>query len=258
MTTDQTFADYQKSEASATEKPLTAAMQRRRANFDNVQPRDPHFRAHVPVDFHPDTLDMNNGLVATAKGHHALDALWQVHTKLIQTALAVQNKAELAKQVEPAVLRAIKSMKEEVAGLDRQHAHHAKELASSLGTGVGMLQAELRSICRDLPEAERISFARSLLASGDVESVKALAAVSPVLSGLDSETYAWFRGEAERLVNPKAYAERDAAAVARDRCQRALSDFDETMSKNIARWRSGDDQRIADLMSSLSPKKEAE
>lgn len=253
-TTDQTYSEFQKSEAANPTRHLTSAMQRRKTNFEHVAPKDVHFRAHVPVDYHPDALGDDNGTIAQAKGRQALDALWSVHTKLNETALTVQDRAKLASQVEPIVLKAIRVMKEEVAGLDRQHAHAVKELSASLGNGVGMLQAELRSICRGKPEAERVSFVREILASGDIEAIKALAAVSPVLSGLDGETYAWFKEEAERLVNPKAFDERAASAAARARCQRALDDFDMNMAGNIARWRSSDDQKIANLVSSLKPK----
>ncbi|MEZ5897949.1 MAG: hypothetical protein R3D51_00500 [Hyphomicrobiaceae bacterium] len=252
-----TTREYLEATKSETARPLTAALQKRRVDFSELQPKDPKFRAHIPPDHHPDVLNKDDGLVATAKGHHALEVLWNIHEKLIQTALQVQDRAKLATQVEGHVLKAIKNMREEIAGLDRQHEHHTKEIASSLGTGVGQLQAEVRSICRDKPEGERLAFVRALLAAGDIDSLKAIAAVSPVLSGLDAESYAYVREEAERLVNPRAFAERAAAAVARERCARALADFDSTMAGNIARWRSGDDQKIADLMTSLEPKKDA-
>lgn len=257
-TSDQVFSDYQKSAATDTAKPLTAALSRRKTNFEHVAPKDPHFRVHVPIDFSPDALGDDDGTIGQAKGRAALQQLWDVHTKLNATALTVQNKADLAKQTEPIVLKAIKSMKEEIAGLDRQNAHAIKELATSLGNGIGMLQAELRSICRDKPQGERVAFVREVLASGDLDAIKALAAVSPVLSGLDAETYNWFREQAERLINPKAFAERAASAAARDRCARALDDFDMNMAGNIRRWRDSDHQKIADLVSSLTPKKEGE
>lgn len=55
----------------------------------------------------------------------------------------------------------------------------------------------------------------------------------------------WVRGETEKLVAPKFCAERDSALAARARCQRAYEDFDMNMANNLKRWRSSDDQKIA-------------
>lgn len=123
---------------------------------------------------------------------------------------------------------------------------------------MGTLQAEIRAVVRAMPEGERLGFCRALLANGAVDELKAIVAVPAMLSGLRDDDFAWVRGEAEKLVAPKHVAERDNALAARDRCQRALDDFDMNMSSNIRRWRSSDDQRIANLVSSLTPKKEAD
>lgn len=256
--TDQTTQDYLKHAAGEAERPLTAAMRHRKPNYEHVAAKDPAFRVHVPIDYHPDALGDDNGTIAQAKGRRALDALWQVHTKLNETAVMVHDRAKLASQVEPIALRAMKSMKEEIAGLDRQHNHATNEIKAALGSGVGTLQAEIRAVVRAMPEGERLGFCRALLANGAVDELKAIVAVPAMLSGLRDDDFAWVRGEAEKLVAPKHVAERDNALAARDRCQRALDDFDMNMSSNIRRWRSSDDQKIANLVSSLTPKKDAD
>lgn len=114
--TDQTTQDYLKHAASEAERPLTNAMQRRKPNFEHVAAKDPAFRVHVPIDYHPDALGDDNGTIAQTKGRRALEALWDVHTKLNETAVVVQDRAKLASQVEPIALRAMKSMREEIAG----------------------------------------------------------------------------------------------------------------------------------------------
>lgn len=256
MTTDNVYADYQKSEARATEKPLTAALSKRRPNFENVRPKDESFRLTVPLDYHPEALGEDDGTIGQAKGKAALQSLWDIHTKLNETAVTIANKAALANQVEPLALKAIKAIRNEIDGLDRQHAHALAGIKAALGSGVGALQAEIRTVLRSMPESERLAFCRELIASGDAESLKAIAAVSPVLTGLKLDEHSYVREEAERLIAPNFVAERDATARARALCQRALDDFDDNMGGNIRRWRSSDDAKIANLVNSLTPKKE--
>ena len=140
----------------------------------------------------------------------------------------------------------------------RLKAKFRDEIKAALGSGVGTLQAEIRAVLREMPEGERLGFCRQLLANGSVDELKAIVAVPPMLSGLRDQDFAWVRGEAEKLIAPKHVAERDNAIAARDRCQRALEDFDRNMSGNIRRWRSSDDAKIANLVSSLAPNKETE
>lgn len=234
--------------------PLTKAMQARRPT--GPQPAaDPHFNPVVPPDHHPDALGTADTDTATYKtAHRGLANLWDVHTKLNETAITVKDRAKLASQVEPITLRAIKGMKEDIAALDRQIAHAETELAKELGVGVGAIAAETRAVVRTMPKDERFAFCRDLIAAGDVASLKAIASVSPFLSGLDAEAYGYVRAETERMVAPKFVAERDTGYRAKARMQRALEYFDTAMAGNIKRWRSSDDQRISDLLTALKPK----
>lgn len=251
----EAIKEYLEAQKEETARPLTDIMSKRKPDMQHLRPKDPLFRVHVPPDYHADALGDDNGTIARAKGRNALDALWNVHTKLNETALAVQDRAKLASQVEPIALKAMRQMREEIAGLNRQHDHAVNELRTALGNGVGMLQAEVRSIMRDMKSAgDRLAFCRELIANKDIDNLKAIAAVSPALSGLDPETYAWVKDETERLLNPKAHAEREECIRARAKCEAALEDFDRNMAGNLARWRSSDDQRIANLVSSLTPK----
>lgn len=251
---DTTTREYL--EATKTEGPskLSEAMAKRRVDFSKMQPVDPLFKTSIPADHHPDVLDMADGLISTAKGHSALTGLHNIHTEIIETAKHVSDRSKLAEKVEPAVNKAVKRMDDEVRGIAAQWVHFDNEVRSAIGTGASPLAAELRSIMRGLPEGERQAFARDVLASGRTEDIKALAAVSPVMLGLSAEHYSWFRDEAERLVAPQKYAERAAAKIAGDRCQRALDYFRQTMLANLTRWRTGDDAKIAELVNRLTPK----
>lgn len=234
--------------------PLTRAMQSRRASGPTPG-ADPLFNPIVPVDHHPDALGEADPNLATFKtARHGLTKLWDVHTKLNETALTVKDKASLAKQIEPIALRAINGMKEDLAALDRQIAHFDNEIAKELGVGTGAIAAETRAVLRSTPKDERLAFCRQLIAAGDVASLKAIASVSPFLSGLGADEYSYVRSETERLVCPRHVDERDVGVKAKARMQRALSYFDEQMAGNIRRWRSTDDQRIADMLTALNKK----
>lgn len=234
--------------------PLTKALQARRPT-GAAPAKDPHFNPVVPIDHHPDALgDADTSLATYKTAHRGLANLWDVHTKLNETAMTVTDKAALAKQIEPITLRAIKGMKEDIAALDRQIAHADTELSKELGVGVGAIAAETRAVLRAMPKEDRIAFCRDLVAANDVASLKAIASVSPFLSGLDGDAYRYVRSETERMVAPKFVDERDTGIKARTRMQRALSYFDEQMAGNIKRWRSTDDQKLADLVSALKPK----
>lgn len=234
--------------------PLTKALQARRPN--GPQPAaDPHFNPVAPPDHHPDVPGEHGTDLNTYKtAHRGLDKLWQVHTKLNETAISVRDKANLAKQVEPIAARAVRDMREDMAALDRQIRYAEDEIAKELGAGVGAIASETRAVVRAMPESERLAFCREPVAARDVASLKAIAAVSPFLSGLSAEAYGYVRAEAERLVAPEFVDERDVGTKARARMQRALEYFDETMAGNIKRWRSTDDQRIADMVAALKPR----
>ncbi len=234
--------------------PLTKALQARRPSGP-TGPADPHFNPVVPVDHHPDALgDADPNLATYKTAHRALANLWDIHVKLNETAVTVKDKAALAKQVEPITLRAIKGMKEDLAAMDRQIVHAETEIAKELGVGVGAIAAETRAVVRTMPKDERLAFCRDLIAAGDVASLKAIASVSPFLSGLDGDAYRYVRSETERMVAPRFVDERDTGIKARTRMQRALAYFDETMAGNIRRWRSSDDQKLADMVAALKPK----
>lgn len=233
--------------------PLTKALQSRRPT-GAAPSKDPHFNPVVPIDHSPDALGDDDHTVTYKTAWRGLSNLWDVHTKLNETAMTVADKAALAKQIEPITLRAINGMKDDIRALTGQIAHYEAELAKELGSGVGAIAAETRAVLRAMPQGERLAFCRDLISAGDVASLKAIASVSPFLSGLDAETYGYVRGETERMVAPKFVAERDTGMKARTRMQRALAYFDETMAGNIRRWRSSDDQRLADMVAALKPK----
>lgn len=248
MTNVQEFLEAQKLE---TARPLTEALSKRRPNVEALNPRDPHFVDRIPADHSPHALGEEIKCNTYATAFRGLEQLWNVHEKLIDTAKVVQNKAELAKTVEPIALKAMREMKSAIEAIDRQIAHAEAEVTKSLGTGLGQLAQEIRSVVRSVPEKERMTFVRNLVSSGDVEALKAIAAVNPVLSGLDQVAYDFVRSECERLTAPAYVQERDVGRVARQRMARALEHFDETMAGNVRRWRGTDDQKLADLVKKL-------
>lgn len=254
--TDTNVSEYLASEAKTTARPLTEAMQRRKPNAVHLQPVDPGFVDRVPPDHHPDALGPEIKCNTYGTAYRALSELHGVHSQLIDTAKTVANKAELAKTVEPIAIRAIKAMQSSMEALDRQVAHAEQEITKSLGSGIGALAQETRTVVRSVPEKERMAFVRGLVATGDLEALKAIAAVNPMLSGLDATMYEYVRSETERLTAPAYVQERDVGRAARQRMKRALEHFDSTMANNVRRWRGSDDQKLADLVKKLQPKQE--
>lgn len=246
-----TVQEYLKAQKHETARPLTDAMAKRKPNTAALNPRDPGFVDHVPPDHSPHALGPELKLNTYATAFRGLEELWNVHTQLIDTAKTVQNKAELARTVEPIALKAMRNMRSAIEALDRQIVHAEGEVAKSLGSGIGQIAQEVRAVVRSVPERERFTFVRQLVNSGDVEALKAIAAVNPMLSGLDAEMFAYVKGEAERLTAPEQVAERDMGYAARKRMTRALEYFDETMAGNVRRWRGTDDQKLADLVKKL-------
>lgn len=253
---DDNVKEYLASEASSTARPLTEALQRRRPATGNLQPADPGFVDRVPPDHHPDALGPEVKCNTYGTAYRALTELHNVHTQLIDTAKSVTNKAELAKTVEPIAIRAIKAMQSSIEALDRQIAHADAEIVKSLGSGIGALAQETRTVVRSVPDRERMAFVRGLVATGDREALKAIAAVNPMLSGLTPEIYDYVRSETERLTAPAYVQERDIGRAARQRMARALEHFDSTMAANVRRWRGSDDQKLANLVAKLQPKKD--
>lgn len=231
---------------------------RPRPSAESIQPADPHFRKNIPLDVMPGMLGDDNGTVAWRKAFDALTQFQDVHQKLIDAALKVRNKAELVKHVEPLALKAMKTLNREIEGLTAQLKHHDTEIAASLGQGVGQIPQEIRAHVKSLPENKRAEFVRGLMAAEDVDSLKAIAAVAPFLSGLNAEVFDMAREAAERLANPKSVAERTTGTAALARMQRAYSDFDETFAAAIQRWRASDDSVMENLVKSLTAKKEGD
>lgn len=227
---------------------------RPRPSAESMMPADPHLKTVIPLDHMPAMLGDDNGTVAWRKAFDALNEFQNVHQKLIDTALQVRDRAALAKQVEPIVLKTMKTLKREMDGLTAQITHHEGEIAAALGAGVGQIPQEIRAHVKALKESERFEFVRSLIAAGDVDSLKALTAVAPFLSGLNADVYGMAREAAERLAAPKAVSERDTGHKALARMQRAYEYFDETMAGNLTRWRASDEQKISDLVKSLTKK----
>lgn len=249
--------DYLKSNAEGQPLNLTAAMAKRKPNFDNVRPSDPHFVASIPPDHHEEAL-VDDGTEAVAYGRNALRELYEVHEKIINTALNVQNKAELAKQIEGTVAKTIEKMRAKLANLDTRIKDAGEAITKEVGMGMSPLSQEIRQHVKSLPENERFSFAREAVARYDATTIKALIAVPPYLSGLDADAYALVREMGEELIDSKSFKQRAGARAARAKVERALEHFETTMNGNLSRWKNGDDARIRDLMSSLTPKKENE
>lgn len=240
--------DYIQSEAARTQgTPLTDTIKRQPKNFRAAQPADPDFVKEVPLDHRPEALGEDDGTIAWRKGFDALEALYGVHEKIVGYAITINDKAALAKAVEPAVTRALAAMNRELEGLDSQLNYWESEIKTALGSGVSPLAAETRAILRELPESERLGFCRNLLANGETEALKAVASVPAYMSGLTSEAHSWVKEEAELRVAYKSVMERRVGFAARTRMQRARDYFQQTMTGNLKRWHNSDDQKIANL-----------
>jgi len=251
-----TVQDYLKSNAEGQPTPLTNAMMKRKPNFENVAAKDPHFVASIPPDHHEEAL-VDDGTEAVAYGRGALRELYEVHEKIINTALNVQNKAELAKTIEGTVAKTIEKVRAKLANLDTRIKDAGDTITKEVGMGMSPLAQEIRQHVKSLPEGERFTFAREAVQRYDSATVKALISVPHYLSGLDANAYALVREMGEELIDSKSFKQRAGARAARAKVERALEHFETTMNGNLSRWKSGDDARIRDLMNSLEPKKDA-
>lgn len=232
--------------------PLTLAHQTRRPT--GPQPgKDPEFSHVIPPDHHMEALP-DDGTAATAYGRGALDELWQVHEKIIATALKVENKAALAKEVAPAVQRAADKMREKLRHINTRIEQSHEEIGKEVGSGLGPLMQEIRAHVKSLPASERVSFVTTAIRNYDTTTAKAIIAVPAYLSGLEPEHYAPLKEMGEELIASKPFQERAAARRAHAKASRALEHFEQTMNRNLTRWKSGDEAKIADLMNSLAPK----
>lgn len=239
--------------------PIDAARARKPVSYQHARPADANFVARIPADHHYDNIAEDSPLLGDQKGRRALRELYEVHEKIIETAKTVANKADLAKAVEPAIGRAVKAGRENLTALERHIAHQQTEMKKAMGSGLGPLAQEIRAHVKGLKAAERAAFVREAITAGDTDTLKAIFGVGAhYLSGLDRELYIDLSLMAEEVVAPQIVAERRAASAAWARMARALEHFEQTMTGNLKRWRGGDDAKIANLMASLQPKKEAE
>lgn len=239
-----------------TEAPIDTALKNRRVDYTKTQPRDRGFVNKIPLDHHPDNIS-EDSTQASKKGRGALQELYTVHEKLLEAANTVTNKAQLAKEAEPLVMKAIKNGKANLDVLTRHIEHQESELKKAYGSGLGPLAAEIRQHVKSLPERERAAFVREVITSGDTESIKALFAPRvPFLSGLDRDTFAELSIMADEALAPQLVAERKVAGAAWTRASKALDHFEASMTRNLKVWRDGDDQKIKNLVDSLTPKKE--
>jgi hypothetical protein len=233
--------------------PIDRALQARRKDHQHVRPADPDYKAHIPADHHYDNIPEDAKWQGAIKGRQALKSLYDVHEKILDTAKKVTNKADLAKAVEPAITKAIKRGKEDLAAIERHIEHQRQELKKAKGTGLGQFAQEVRGHMKGLKKAERIAFVREAVDAGDVETLKAIFGIGAhYLSGLEREEFLTLETLAEPVLAPDVCAERNAANASWARHARAVEYFEHTMLGNLKRWRGGDEQRIADLMKSLT------
>lgn len=236
-------------------QPIDAALQNRPKNphFENVRAKDPTLHRQLSPGFHPDALaEADTSSVALAKGRAALAACWTVHERIVTTAIQVDNKAKLATAVEPEIARAVKYLKEEIAGLDRQWAHHDAEVKREVGNGTFPLAAEIRAHCKALPPAESQRFLHEQVKAGNRDAVKAIIAAPSWLSGLEEdEVYFESVNMAHELLAPNHAIERRNAAKAAETARKLLDEFGGAWSRSLRYWKSSDDQKVSDLLKTL-------
>lgn len=251
--------EYLTEMAKGQENHLTAAMSKRpRAETHrHAKAEDAAFQRHVPVDFSPLSLGEPDNTQAFDKGTNVLTELYDVHQKMLDAAVVIQNKAALADRIEPEIARVIKRGKEGIDTLERHIAHHDNEIKKELSSGMGPLHQEIRQYVRGLNESERRAFLTKTIQGGEKAVVQAIFAVPSFLAGLElDDTYFALREMGEEVLAPKSVKEKKTAINALNRAQRALENFETTMKRNINVWRSGDDARLQAFMASIAPKQE--
>lgn len=257
MTADTNIADYLAADKSNEPRHLTEQLSKRKPDMRHARPKDAGFVSRIPVDHHYDNIQEDD-TQASKKGRGALKELYDVHEALLGAASTIQNKAELAKQAEPLVAKAIRTGKQNLDVLTRYIEHQDQELKKVYGSGLNPLATEIRAHVKALPERQRAAFIREAITGGDAEVIRALFAPKvPFLAGLDRDTFAELSILADEAIAPTIVAERKIAGQAWTRASKALEHFESTMTRNLKMWRDGDDQKIKNLVESLTPKKDA-
>ncbi len=249
------FKEYLAEMAKGQETPLTDAMRQRRPKTEHMRAIDSAFQRHVPADFHPHSLGESDGTQAFDKGTNVLTELFDVHQKMLDAAVSIQNKAALADRIEPEVTRVARKAKEGIDTLERHIAHHDAEIKKELSSGMGPLHQEIRQYVRGLEPAERRAFLTKTIQGGEKTVVQAIFAVPSFLAGLElDDTYFALREIGEEILAPKSVKEKKTAINALNRAQRSLENFETTMRRNLGVWRSGDAARLEQFMASITPK----
>lgn len=251
--------EYLTEMAKGQENHLTTALSKRPRSetHKHAKAEDAAFQRHVPVDFSPLSLGESDGTQAFDKGTTVLEGLYDVHQKMLDAAVSIQNKAALADRIEPEISRVIKRGKEGIDVLERHIQFHDNEIKKELSSGMGPLHQEIRQYVRSLEPAERRAFLTKTIQGGEKAVVQAIFAVPSFLAGLElDDTYFALREMGEEVLAPKSVKEKKTAINALNRAQRSLENFETTMRRNLGVWRSGDAARLETFMASIAPKKE--
>ena len=249
--------EYLTEMAKGQEHHLTEALSKRPRSetHKHAKAEDAAFQRHVPVDFSPLSLGESDNTQAFEKGTNVLTELYDVHQKMLDAAVAIQNKAALADRIEPEVARVTKRAKEGIDVLERHISFHDAEIKKELSSGMGPLHQEIRQYVRSLEPAERRAFLTKTIQGGEKTVVQAIFAVPSFLAGLElDDTYFALREMGEEVLAPKSVKEKKTAINALNRAQRSLENFETTMRRNLGVWRSGDAARLEAFMASIAPK----
>ena len=100
-------------------------------------------------------------------------------------------------------------------------------------TAVATVAAQIRDHVRVMTPQDRVAFVSKAIRDGDLEITTAILNASPFVSGLDRTQMSWLRDEAERVLSPAEYAERQGLRALRERLSGAGSHYLERLNEII-------------------------
>jgi hypothetical protein len=141
------------------------------------------------------------------------------------TRTPADKSRKLSETAEAVLRRATDNASKAEEGLRRKARDADQQIASELRMAAPPEAAEIRAHIKNMDVAERTTFLRRAIQSGDKETAGAVLAARPYLSGLGDKEVSMVRREAERAFCADSAALRDAATAAADEMGNAVYAF---------------------------------
>ncbi len=203
-------------------------------------------RLDIPPDHHPAVIKGESPGAGLGRG--ALTSLYDAYGRINDTAGKVQDKARLASAAQPFAERAVQQAGRAIKTMQQQVAHLDREIATALRPAVEpSLAAQIRAHWAGTG-AKALPGLRKAIEAGDAATVGAVLNAPAYLSGLSEENQGLLRAMAAEKFAPEKVAQRAETADALARVERATTHFMETMAGRLREWRDDDSKIIEEAL----------